>query len=45
MQAMSESVPFLKRNEALGSGMVGDVGFDPLGLAGVADIRFSARLS
>ena len=40
MQAMSESVPFLKRNPALGSGMVGDVGFDPLGLAGVADIRF-----
>merc|ERR1711906_84571 len=37
---MSESVPFLKRNEALGSGMVGDVGFDPLGLAGIADIRF-----
>ena len=40
MQAMSEAVPFLKRNPALGSGMVGDVGFDPLGLAGVADIRF-----
>ena len=40
MQAMSESVPFLKRNAALGEGMVGDVGFDPLGLAGVADIRF-----
>jgi len=40
MQAMSEAVPFLKRNTALGDGMVGDVGFDPLGLAGVADIRF-----
>mmetsp|Transcript_12240 Transcript_12240/g.17760 ORF Transcript_12240/g.17760 Transcript_12240/m.17760 type:complete len:180 (+) Transcript_12240:619-1158(+) len=40
MQAMSESIPFLKRNMALGEGMVGDVGFDPLSLAGVADIKF-----
>ncbi len=40
MQAMSESVPFLKKPEKLDGSMVGDVGFDPLGFSSVADIKF-----
>ena len=37
---MSPSVPFLKQPKALDGSMVGDVGFDPLGLSSVADIKF-----
>nr|7Y7B_6 Chain 6, ACPI-6 [Chroomonas placoidea]7Y8A_6 Chain 6, ACPI-6 [Chroomonas placoidea] len=37
---MSPSVPFLKRPVALDGSMVGDVGFDPLGLSSVGDIKF-----
>mmetsp|Transcript_22194 Transcript_22194/g.52536 ORF Transcript_22194/g.52536 Transcript_22194/m.52536 type:complete len:217 (-) Transcript_22194:64-714(-) len=40
MQAMSESVPFLKKPEALDSSMAGYAGFDPLGLSSIADIKF-----
>eukprot|EP00961_Rhodomonas_salina_P167336 2254925-Rhodomonas_salina.3 len=37
---MSESVPFLKKPEALDSSMAGYAGFDPLGLSSIADIKF-----
>jgi hypothetical protein len=40
MQSMSSAVPFLKKPAALDGSMVGDVGFDPLGLSEVADIKF-----
>lgn len=37
---MSPSVPFLKKPEKLDGSMVGDVGFDPLGLSAIGDIKF-----
>ncbi|EKX46165.1 light-harvesting Chl a protein 7 [Guillardia theta CCMP2712] len=43
MQAMSKSIPFLKKPAALDGTLAGDVGFDPLGLSSVADVRFLAE--
>jgi hypothetical protein len=36
----SQSLPFLKRPAALDGSFPGDVGFDPLGLSAIGDVRF-----
>jgi hypothetical protein len=40
MQAKSASVPFLNQPKKLDGSMVGDVGFDPLGISTLGDIKF-----
>ena len=40
MQAKSASVPFLPKPAKLDGSLVGDVGFDPLGISSLGDMKF-----
>lgn len=40
MQAKSASVPFLNKPAKLDGSLVGDVGFDPLGISTLGDMKF-----